>query len=585
MSFIIHRKRYLFHLLCLTGLFSLAIVLQEKYPFEDGIYTQFTLSMLEDGDFNVINQVKDSSQNWLATQTGNHSNFHHPAVAVYLFPFIAYQKIFATSASPTEAHMLATLFYLMLALLLLKQLLDHWGLNYSKQAIGILALSTPFIWFSLMASVGSNIFSLVFSVFVLIGFCFNPHKYSTLGYGFLGIALGLGFAIRIQQFWIFSLFLFSLLMDRERSFKKTFLFILGSLLPLTLLSCNLYLRSGSFFHPHHVYTSWTKLGEFWNSTLLYALIGPNGYFTLFPIYLFMLLFGICLLFTQFKEKKLYLFLITPPTLLFLYYSLQWPLMDSLTGRHQLDYFFIFSFIVAAALERAKKNRITSYVLWTIITLSILWSIRTHIAYFIVDHTQWEEWQFTYFVAPQYFMEQVTGFSQFLNPLSHLWAVIKFLPLIVLLSYITHLVEAFSEKQSLKFSYMAVMGGFVFYVIFTQLNIFNNSRHVRDYAQQGIYKNKVITAGNAATVYDDFIETHHKALRWSLMQKDCKTVKRLIEIKEEYLKVVKTEVIYDPIGMVPALDENKLKKSYLEGQDLGGLKALLLSTCPATNEMD
>ncbi|MFA7614717.1 MAG: hypothetical protein WCY48_10820, partial [Candidatus Caldatribacteriota bacterium] len=211
---------YLIHLLCLTGLFSVAIILQEKNPFEDGTYTQFTLSIIEDGDFNLINQTKDPGRNWLATKTGNHPNYEHPAIAIYLFPFIGYQKLLSQDQSFAQAHILATIFFLMLGLILLKKVLDYLDFQHSKEAIAVLAFSTPFLWFSLMASTTSNIFSLVYSIIILAAFCFNRDKSTTGLYFFLGVATTLGFAIRIQQFWIVSLFLYLFSIDKNRSYHK-----------------------------------------------------------------------------------------------------------------------------------------------------------------------------------------------------------------------------------------------------------------------------------------------------------------------------------------------------------------------------
>ena len=570
---------YLIHLLCLTALFSLAIILQEKNPFEDGTYTSFTLSIMEDGDFNLINQTKDPGRNWLATQTGNHPNYEHPAIAIYLFPFIGYQKLFSGEQSFTQAHILATIFYLMLGLILLKQVLDHLGLKHSKESIGIIALSTPFLWFTFMASTSSNIFSLVYSVIVLSAFCFNEHKNTRSFYFFLGIATTLGFAIRIQQFWIFSLFLYLYSIDKNRSYHKVLSYGSGAIIPLTLLLCNLYLRSGSFIHPHHVYTSWTKLGEFWNTTLYYALFGPNGYFVLSPIYFIILIQGLILLYRKHEHKKLYLSLIVPPTFLFLYYSTQWPLMDSLAGRHQLDYFFVYALIIAFALDWAKENMKVYYSLWSLIIVSIIWNLRTHLAYFYVDNTNWPEWQFSYFVSPEYLKEQLSGMSHLLNPLANLKDVPKFIPLILILSVATYFFERLSQRNYLKFCYYFILWGVSFYFLFTQLNIFNNPRNVSKYRLEGIYQTKVITSGNAATFYDDFIETHHKALRWHLMRNDCSTVLRLIEIKNEFIKVVKKEIVHDPIGFVDQLNQGELRESYLEGQDLDKLYSTLEETCP------
>lgn len=579
MSFLKSKRRYFTHFIILTGLFTLAIFLQEKNPFEDGTYTNFTLSIIEDGDFNLINQTKDPALNWLATSTGNHPNYEHPAIAIYLFPFIAYQKLLDTQSPFTQAHVLATIFFLMLGLILLKKLLDQLGIWSSKEAIAVIALSTPFIWFSFMASISTNIFSLVYSVIVLSAVVFHPKKNTASLYFFLGIATALGFAIRIQQFWIVSLFLYLLISDKERSAHKVLSFLAGVLIPLSLLLCNLYLRSGNFIHPHHIYTSWTRLGEFWNSTLYYALWGPNGYFVLTPIYIILLVQGISLFFMQHPQRKLYVAMAIPPALLFLYYSTQWPLMDSLAGRHQLDYFFLYVFIIGKLLDQSKNHPKGHYTLWALLSLCILWNFRTHLAYFYIDNTIPEQWQFSYFVSPIYFKEQLTGAVSYLNPLTNLVGIFKFLPLIALLSLGTYFFEHLTLKNHLKFNYYFILWGVSFYFIFTQLNMFNNPLNVSKYQREGIYQNKVITSGNAATFYDDFIETHHKALKWHLMQKDCATVKRIIEIKNEFLKVVKQEIVYDPIGFVEDLNRGKLRQSYLEGQNLEEIYSALKTTCP------
>lgn len=580
MSNFFNFKKFILYFFCLYSLFSLAILLQEKNAFEDGTYTNFTLSILTDGDFNLINQIKDPAQNWLATQTGNHPNYEHPAISAYLFPFISYQ-LFFSDHNLREAHILATIFFLMLGLILLKKLLDHWSIEHSTHAIAIYALSTPFLWFTFAASVNTNIFSLVYSIVIISTFFLNARQNSLQSYFFLGIALSLGIAIRIQQFWLFSLFLYLLTIDNERSLKKVILFASGFIIPFAALLVNLFVRNASFVHPHNVYTLWTKFGEFWDTTLVYALFGPNGYLVLSPIYLVIAFLGCFFLFKNIPLKRIYLFLIVPPLILFLYYSTLWPIMDSLTGRHQLDYFLIYVVILGLGLDYFKNRKIILYQwLCGLSLLCILWNLRTHIAYFYIDNTDWAQWQFFYFVSPHYLEKQILEIPHLLNPLSSVKATIKFIPLMLLLSFVAYWINHLSKQGLIRFGYCFLFWGLFFYLAFTHLNVIMNPRNVADYNQSGMYKHKVITAGNYTTFYDDFIEAHHKALRWHLMRKDCNTVKRLIEIKNKFLQEVSQEIVYDPIQFVQTIQKGQLKISYLEGQNLEELYQQLESTCPS-----
>lgn len=576
MSFPINLKKYFIHFICLIGLFAIALFFQEKYTFEDGAYTRFTKSIIEDGDFNLINQTHDEKQNWLATQTGSHPNYEHSAISVYLFPFILFQKIYSIDLS-VSAHILATIFYLMLGLILLNKLLDHLGINHSRASIVIMALSTPFLWFSLFSSTSSNIFSLVYSI-VVFSLVLLTDKKSSRIYFFLGFATTLGIAIRIQQFWIIALALYLFSEDKDRNIKKALLFFSGAIIPLALFICNLYLRSGNFSHPHNIYTRWTHLGEFWNTTLPFALWGPNGYLTLSPIYLIIFLGTGVLLIKRTQYRKLLLFMALPPLALFVYYSTLWPLMDSLTGRHQLDYFLIYALMIGVLLDQAKDHRLYYKGLWLLILASMIWNFRTHLAYYYVDNTNWQDWQFYYFVHPKYLNEQLVGAWNLINTQWNFQALLYFIPLIVPLSFITLRVASLTRKDVTKFCRLFLTWGLTFYFIFTHLSITNTPRNVESYRKQKVYESKVITSGDAATFYDDFIETHHRALRWHLGQNDCQTVQRLIEIKDHFLATVKAGITYDPINFVSDLDKGILRRSYLEGQNLNLLYKELVEKC-------
>lgn len=569
-------RPYIFICIVLTILFGISLIAQEKNSFEDGTYSRYTQSIIEDGDFNLINQTKDQSQNWLSTQTGNHPNYEHPAVSVYLFPFLLYQKAInyligdGNVKSFIPSHILATLFYLLLSLILLSRIMQGLEINHKKSAIAIFALSTPFLWFTFFASTSSNIFSLAYSIFLFGWYYLTNDKKEEKNwrvYFFLGLACALGIAIRIQQVWSLSLLFLLLSFDDKRSIKKISFFFLGATIPAVCFICNLYMRNMQFLHPHRIYG--TLSFDFIKSTLSYALIGPNGYFTLTPIYLIILISGLWLIFKSHKNRKLLFCILSIPTALFLYYSSQWPLMDSLAGRHQLDYFFIYVLIIGLAFDHTNKykNKAPYIILWALLLICILWNIRTHIAFYYVDNTNWHDWQFIYFVKLNYLWEQISGIPNIVNDLRVLNVLPQFIPLVFVLAYVIYRFWMTNLKGTLLFCRNIIIFGAAFYIIFTQLNIFNNPRNVSKYIEAGLYRNKVITSGDAATFYDDFIETYHKGLRWYVSRKECIIIGKLKRIKDQFIKEVESEIVYDPLNFKDGLRQGKLRKSYLEGQDV------------------
>lgn len=578
-------RNYFLYLLILVGCFSLGLLFQERAPFEDGSYGNFTLSIIEDGDFNIINQIKDPAKNWVSTVTGNHSNYEHPAVSAYLFPFFLYQKILnlisvhnstSLTSGYNEAHILSTIFYVLLGLLFLRKVFDELGIKHSRSSILVYALSTPFIWFTFFSSSTSNIFSLAFSIFVLSWFCFNRDKFSKFSYFSLGIILALGIAIRIQQFWIGGLLIYLLVQDPSRSFRKVMLFLAGSIIPGSFFLLNLYIRSEQILHPTRVYTAWTNFGEFALHTLPYALWGPNGYFTLSPIYVLILGFGSWLLIRKWALRKFYFFLVIPPTLLFLSYSSQWPLMDSLAGRHQLDYFFLYAMVLGLALDALKG--IGLKLTWFAIFLAILWNIRSHIAFSFVDHTDWTQWQFYYHVGLENFSQQFFSFLGHINSIEVLYSVLLYLPLLMLLSLLLYKAAKLEKIAISVTNWGIILWGVFFFGAFTLMNLVFNPKNVEKYRAEGVYSNKVIAKGDAMNFYDDFTETYHKALRWHVEKGNCEAVKRLMEIRREFVKTIKTEVIHDPIGFVDDLNNNIFKRSYMEGQDLNKIQRDIKSIC-------
>lgn len=508
-----------FYILVILLIFLiLSILLQNGLPFyENGIYVNYAQSILEDFDFNLMNQVSDTNT-WLVTSSFHYPDFHPTVqtpfiILIYFFENITsrildinFNNYFDYHLSSLTINFLITFFSFFYFIKLTRQYFD------SKKLIPIFIVTTGsvYLFFSFFAANVTDVLSVPIISYVLYYIKDIEKRESRLEFFNFGIALGI---ISLLKLLYLPLVVFWLIQTCHRliALKKYnhFAFLLTiSLLPTALNSVNIYLKCKQWFL--EVSTGAIVLFDYSAShivnKLLYGYFGTSGFFSLNPTLLIGSLFFIILVCTNFRKQsaqKVFHNTEGIAYLVFLGILFFHPIFmlgeiveDMLPGRATIATlpFLMIGFSYIYNLNRYQKYvKILSLIL-------ITWNIFVILNYLIISSDS---------VAYYYQNHFIFSFSQrnFLtNYLLSLKGNILYLssvfPKIILFALMMNLTILLIRILKIKFS--IEVGSYIFsywlvaYFLMTTLNVSHSDKNVLEMKKDGIFDNKVI--GDGADIY-------------------------------------------------------------------------------------
>ena len=222
---------------------------------EKRIYTHYTASLIEDFDFNVVNQIPEKEA-WLLTPTFNYPDMHSNGVSLLWAPFFLISKwITHPNSNPEKlrifllAQAIANVFFGLLSLCLMGVLLrKYYSASIVRATLILFLFCTPFLWYLLIQPENADITALFLSTCLLTLYSqrtkFVPSYFSFL----FGLSLFLCVAVKGDLiFWI-PLFAHFLYERRNLATKKlllsVFAFVGGSSINLFLIGTNEKIRYG-----------------------------------------------------------------------------------------------------------------------------------------------------------------------------------------------------------------------------------------------------------------------------------------------------------------------------------------------------
>lgn len=586
-------KVYFGVLLGLIVLFFAVSFVQLPYLFENGEYAQYTVSIMQDQDLNIVNQVTDPDLNWMVSQTGNHATLRLYGTSPYLLPFFKYKQVIDGPAKDVNdyiyAQALSTVFYIFLGMIVLWKVLSWARVKNLTTSFIVLACSTSFLWYFFFISSSTNIFSLAFSLLAFSYFCLTLQGSIQKRHFFIfGMLLGLGLLIRIQLYWIGLVPVIFLLKERKDFFTKSGSFILGVFLLLLLSLANSYIRNGRgedfpFLFFWNIF-SW----QFFVNAFEYSLWGPNGYLTISPVFigLFAVIVGMILL----RKKTTYqnvinitLPLLLAPLGILLAQSLIGQLQDCLAGRHLLTYFFLFFTVLAVFLSEVQKaSRKSYFVILGLLFGAVVWNLIATASFYYRDTVEFWRWNASYQISME---NAFRGLVMFISRFGQGWrnaqhSMIFYFPLLLVLSGILYKVVKSDVRDLKKVCGIFFGWGIVGLFVITGLNITNNSKNVVEYTQQGLYKDKVVANSTEALIYDDFIEMNRMAMRYYAHIGRCDLVQKSSERIHQFATDISSSILKDPIGLKESLSRGQLRKSGLEDTEtLEAFESEMKNNCP------
>lgn len=319
------------------------------------IYTHYTVSLIEDLDLNVVNQIPEKEA-WLLTSTKNYPDVHSNGISVLWAPFFASTWMLSPFSSLSQevlyrnVQTLANLFWGLLALVMLwSWLRRYYSESITMTTLGLLLLVSPFYWNWIYQPENADVTSLFLSTALLHFYSerrrFNPHLFCFLFGAFLLAAGAMKFDLIFYGLLLAHFFYENRKSSWLSLFFHAFCFAMGALPLLTLASVNESLKAG---FPDNSYMN-TVAG---NIYVLYEnLFAPSGYFRTQPFWLILILMFLFLIIARKKRApSLVFFLFAIPLTEIALESFNYNHNESFSSRHWINDLPCWAAVLATTLR-------------------------------------------------------------------------------------------------------------------------------------------------------------------------------------------------------------------------------------------
>lgn len=469
----------------------------EVTKIDHGVYSEYTQSIVQDGDLNIVNQATKNRQ-WLVTKTYNHPDFHDHGIIVFWAPFYWVAHILS-KISPVDnffmrqfydgLQVLLNYLFGILVILLSYRICKKNVLN-KKILLGFI-FSTPFFWYWIMhpsqADITSAICPVLFFYFV------NDRREKrfflvelwSLFCLFTIVKINFGFYILWPVYETYK-------SDKDSFFIKLGKVSLGLVLCLVPFFINEYLKYGFL---HYGYFSIVNKTYY---LLFETLFGPSGYFTVSPFYIVVLVLFCYYIFRNRKNTDVLVFIfISSPIIRTLIEANTYGGNSDFGARHYIiDFFpilYSFSFLIKLFTKRQK------FLLYAVMTLCLFWTQIIMWSFVKKISNEFISWGLSYRldIKLEDILRKLEVTTYRVTQLFQAEFLNEFLVLLVIILLFILAVFVFSKKRSALFSYLICS-----YIFFTFLNISNNKSNVEIYKSSGFFSDTVVGSGKHIYAYDD-----------------------------------------------------------------------------------
>lgn len=559
---------FLFFVLSFLTLFSIRYD-PEVMKIDKGYYQDYTQSIIEDGDFNITNQV-DPKFNWIVTKTYNHPDFHDHGISVLWSPFFLYGKALQLlgfnldvleSKKFNTAQIIAGYFFGFLTILLtLKLLMMFWPrFSGGKEVIAGLALSTPFFWHLIFHPANSDITVTIYPVISLFLFFYLMKDPEPKLWGAYGLWMGYSVIGKITMGFYYLLPLYGLILliksEGRRHFLKCLLcFSMGTILLQSAFLLNEWIKFGI---PINGYLATVNSSYY---LLFETFFGPIGYFYISPVYF--LAVPVIFLLVKSKESnwKLAFILLSIPISKMIIESFTFAVVGDLGARHYIIDFVVFAiFIGYLRLKQKIAFRIlmSLCVLW--MGLMCVWfSYNISLTPFVWGQDYLRELSFVGTEMPKMFY-RINIFRD-LSVIDVLISLSYYYPLILISSFILILTYKVKKIPSRLMWGMAIGCSFV-YLLFTGLNFVNNETNVVVQKKQGLYEKSVVGSGMSIYLYDENVGALVDTVNFFKFRGNFEFSAGAQQVLDKYLIDVRQEILVDPIGLKKTLESGGMREPF------------------------
>lgn len=533
--------------------------------YEHGIYVNYVQSILNDFDFNIINQISNRLS-WIITPT-----FHFPdAHPLTQTPFIAFAYIFEkvstlitqTNLSKEFSFLLSGIVINFVVFLYSFRLQRRANVEYLKdkyEKIVLLSLfGSTFLYFTCFTVNVIDTFSIPVTTYLLLNFrSMDPKENSKIFF----FALGLGFLVTIKIFFI-PLVLFwglSKIIDiyKEKNYKGLVILLVAVALPIILAAVNSWVKYGSFILESNYVArvlfdySFSHLAK----KIFIGFFGPGGFFFLNPL----LLMGLfCFAWSEFVTTTTKDKLFTTKEFLaysfFLGFVFFHPIFmlgtlveDLLPGRATLISLPFLTLAIAHTYKHSpnKKN-------WQIAhALVLLWNVFIIFNFIIFDSYD----TFSYYKTKFVFLSEIEGlFTYYTSHIQNNFNIYaKLLPAIVILILLFKVAITLFRKVAGTICPIKTLLSLwlIIFIPMTAMNMIYTPKNIEIMKRQNAFAGKVIGNGLDIYMYDYILDRFNSVS----LHSDGALDKELDERAKVYYETIESQVIKS----IPEFDARRKEK--------------------------
>jgi hypothetical protein len=538
----------------LFGMFVIAGI-QMSAPFDEGVYYDYAKSLVDDGDFNIINQVKSPYQKWLVSPTYNHPDFHHELASLVYVPVYAVHKIIKPSVvqSTNIDYALISLLFTLALYFAYKSFEQEFSLKqYRIYYLPLFFGGTYLFWNIFFAPSDIDLVVALLGGIISLEFVkLFEKKPNTEDAFYFAVLVGAGVSLKTD--FVFSAPLLLILFLRHfsaKAYKECGLMIAGFAIAVLPLMINRYLKIGAF--NQDAFSSTMSLKSF---SHLIKLFGPSGTFLNSPLLFVAAVAGFIILL---KEKRT--FFSNPFSYLFLIFCVKLVLYEFITVKYLItlgDRQYVADWVMALYFAHRLFTYLEKKIYKILLCAFLLFgSLFFKLSYFTDTVANTGRWALKYWVfypdallkiivvPKHYFVEMMNQFS--LSQLFYYFAILMLMVAAVCYLY----------KLKRKAIYVVVV--LMYFATFSNI-IFNHANVAKLKAEN--YFQTAVVGKDQLLFYDEFMDLFHLGEHQAEVMKEKDYYDRVEQVKSKYLESIQNDILVDPINFKNDLMLNKPRPSF------------------------
>ncbi|MCP4913256.1 MAG: hypothetical protein GY909_09055 [Oligoflexia bacterium] len=535
---------------------------------ESGIYFDYTKSIVEDGDFNIVDQFFTHEQNKYVTKNYYYPDFHSHGSVIY-WNYLYSFGLFVNKFLKLEGEQLNTLlhvslsfssvFFFLMGMLLLPKTIALFGFEFRKFWYFLLPIITPLYFYTVMEPGNGSIvaFPLVQILIHLYIWCLKDFTYRNMA--LYGGFLALSFISKVDAVFYgvlpFHAYFYFL---RERKLleitSKIAVFLLAFFLVNSLQILNDYIKYGLFSYGY-IDTVFSDYNLFWE-----VLFSPyHGIIYYSPLYLISVLGFLYLIkkhfdgnFIEFKEKNFLLIFLGIVLLIKLYiFAGSYSHGSGVFGGRQFMSEIPTFFMCALILINKIKSRWQENLLYVFL---FIWSLIVFFSYrdMSLDSANFTPWDVN---SKYYFLNIVNRLGEFLYFIKELFFGFSEVGLKLKIFFLYPLgfsvIFALLKYRNLKkyaFAFLVFFGGT--YTLQTSYNYYYGKKNVLLKRESGFYDNALVGNGVAMYFYYENMGSLNERLVFLKANGKEDEFKRVDKIRKRYHDEAKSQILVYPDKSIP-----------------------------------